>query len=191
VSQPDIRPIKAGHENITTVRLRVVFFLVAAVALGGCGSDDDGTTASVPATTTTETREANEATTERDAATNGAADEPTITVRQSEFGRMLFDSKKQAIYIFQRDRKGESVCYDECAEAWPPVFSSGKPKMGDGVKASLLGTVKRRDGKLQVTYADQPLYYYAHEGPGEVRCHNVDLNGGLWWVVGPDGKRRP
>jgi len=51
--------------------------------------------------------------------------------------------------------------------------------------------VKRRDGRLQVTYAGKPLYFYAHEAPGEVRCHNVNLNGGLWWVVGPDGKRRP
>ena len=49
----------------------------------------------------------------------------------------------------------------------------------------------RRDGRKQVTYAGKPLYFYAHEEPGEVRCHNVDLNGGLWWVVGPDGKRRP
>ncbi len=37
----------------------------------------------------------------------------------------------------------------------------------------------------------RPLYYYAHEGPGQVLCHDVDLNGGLWWVVGPDGRRRP
>ncbi len=73
----------------------------------------------------------------------------------------------------------------------PPVFTDGEPVAGKGVKASLLGTVKRRDGKLQVTYAGKPLYLYAHEGPGEVRCHNVKLNGGLWWVVGPDGKRRP
>ncbi len=51
--------------------------------------------------------------------------------------------------------------------------------------------MKRRDGKLQVTYAGKPLYLYAHEGPGEVSCHNVSLNGGLWWVIGPDGKRRP
>ena len=65
-----------------------------------------------------------------------------------------------------------------------------RPKAGRGVDASLLGTVKRRDGKLQVTYADKPLYFYAHEQPGEVKCHNVDLNGGFWWVIGPDGERR-
>ena len=56
-------------------------------------------------------------------------------------------------------------------------------------RTSLLGTVKRRDGRLQVTYAGKPLYFYVNEGPGEVRCHNVNLNGGLWWVVGADGKR--
>ena len=119
------------------------------------------------------------------------AEGTTVTVGDSEFGEMLFDSSQQAIYIFENDSKGETVCYDACAEAWPPVSTEGEPVAGKGVDPSLLGTVERRDGTLQVTYADQPLYYYAHEAPGEVRCHNVDLNGGLWWVVGPDGTRRP
>ena len=70
----------------------------------------------------------------------------TLTVGDSEFGRMLFDSNKQAIYIFENDPKGESACYGERAEAWPPVFAKGKLKAGDGVKDSLLDTVKRRDG---------------------------------------------
>jgi predicted lipoprotein with Yx(FWY)xxD motif len=103
---------------------------------------------------------------------------------------MLFDSKKQAIYIFENDRAGRSNCYDDCAEAWPPVLTRGKPEAGRGADESLLGTAKRRDGSLQVTYAGKPLYFYAHEGPGEVRCHNVNLNGGFWWVVGPEGERR-
>jgi predicted lipoprotein with Yx(FWY)xxD motif len=115
----------------------------------------------------------------------------TITVGNSDFGSMLFDSNKQAIYIFEKDRKGSTVCYGTCAEEWPPVLTDGEPRAGKGVKASLLGTVKRRDGSIQVTYADRPLYFYAHESPGEVRCHNVNLNGGFWWVVGPDGERRP
>ena len=62
---------------------------------------------------------------------------------------------------------------------------------GNGVRKALLGTTRRRDGRRQVTYNGRPLYYYAHEGPGQVLCHNVNLNGGLWWVVGPNGKRRP
>ena len=108
----------------------------------------------------------------------------------SQFGSMLFNAKKQAIYIFENDPENKTVCVDECAEAWPPVFTKGKPVAGDGVKVALLGTIERPDGGRQVTYAGKPLYYYAHEGPGQVLCHNVHLNGGLWWVVGPSGKRR-
>lgn len=115
----------------------------------------------------------------------------SIVTGSSQFGRMLFNSKKQAIYVFQRDRRNRSNCYGECAKLWPPVYSKGKPRAGSGVKRSLLGTIRRRDGRVQVTYAGKPLYYYAHEGAGQVRCHNVFLNGGYWWVIGPNGKRRP
>lgn len=115
----------------------------------------------------------------------------TITVRGSEFGRILWGPKRQAVYVFQRDGRGVSRCYGECARAWPPVYTKGRPVPGRGARASLLGTTRRRDGRLQVTYRGRPLYYYAHEGPRQVRCHNVNLNGGLWWVVGPNGRRRP
>ena len=117
-------------------------------------------------------------------------DRTEVRLAGSEFGTMLFDSNRQAIYVFERDPDGRSVCYGECAKAWPPVFTEDEPVAGKGVKARLLGTVERRDGRLQVAYAGKPLYYYAHEGPGEVLCHNVRLNGGYWWVVGRDGRRR-
>jgi predicted lipoprotein with Yx(FWY)xxD motif len=120
-----------------------------------------------------------------------AAGGTSIVVRNSQFGRILVNSKRQAIYLFQRDSKQKSNCYGDCAAAWPPVYTTGTPKALRGVRKSLLGTIKRRDGKTQVTYAGNPLYYYAHEGPGQVLCHNVRLNGGYWWVIGPDGKRRP
>ena len=113
-----------------------------------------------------------------------------VSVRGSQFGSMLFGPDRQAIYVFQRDRRNRSNCHGECARLWPPVYTRGKPVAGRGVKKSLLGTI-RRGGRRQVTYAGKPLYYYAHEGPGQVLCHRVNLNGGLWWVVGPDGRRRP
>ena len=65
----------------------------------------------------------------------------------------------------------------------------GRPRAGKGVDRSLFGTIRRRDGRRQVTYDGKPLYYYVNEGPGEVKCHNVNLNGGLWWAVGADGER--
>jgi predicted lipoprotein with Yx(FWY)xxD motif len=124
-------------------------------------------------------------------ATAGTARGTTIMAANSRFGRMLFNRSRQAIYIFENDRRRRTVCYGACARAWPPVYTRGAPRAGRGVRGSLLGTIRRRDGRRQVTYAGKPLYYYAHEGPGQVLCHNVDLNGGLWWVIGPDGKRRP
>jgi predicted lipoprotein with Yx(FWY)xxD motif len=114
----------------------------------------------------------------------------TIRLTDSQFGSILVDGRRQAIYIFENDSRGKTVCYGECARAWPPVLTSSMPRAGTGVRSKLLGTVRRRNGRRQVTYAGKPLYFYAHEAPGEVLCHNVDLNGGLWWVIGPSGTRR-
>jgi predicted lipoprotein with Yx(FWY)xxD motif len=125
------------------------------------------------------------------AATPAAVAGTRISVSGSEFGPMVWGPKRQAIYVFQRDAFKRSRCYGDCAKAWPPVYTSGRPVAGRGARKHLLGTIRRRDGRVQVTYRGRPLYYYAHEGPGEVRCHNVDLNGGLWWVIGADGRKRP
>ena len=155
-----------------------ILLFICLLALIGCGNDDGDTAAKA---------ESDDTAIEKESGGTGT----TITLGDSDFGSMLFDSSKQAIYVFENDRRGGTVCYGTCAEAWPPVLTDGEPRPGKGVKASLLGTVKRRDGRVQVTYAGKPLYFYAHERPGEVRCHNVNLNGGFWWVIGPDGKRRP
>jgi predicted lipoprotein with Yx(FWY)xxD motif len=119
------------------------------------------------------------------------ADGTKIKLRDSDYGRMLFGPGRQAIYIFERDEPDKSKCYRQCARDWPPVFTEGKPVAGDGVRKRLLGRTTRRNGTKQVTYDGKPLYYYAHEGPDEVFCHDVFLNGGYWWAVGRNGDRRP
>lgn len=167
-------------------RAPIAILVGGLLALAGCGDEERASTdVSVP-------KAANgpSATTEPVSKTRRAQG-VAITVGDSEFGPMLFDSKRQAIYVFENDRRNKSVCYGECARAWPPVLSKGEPRAGRGAKPALLGTLKRRDGRRQVTYAGKALYYYAHEAPGEVRCHNVDLNGGFWWVIGPNGRKRP
>ena len=120
-----------------------------------------------------------------------ARDGTELVVEDSAFGPMLFDATGQAIYLFDVETSAEPRCYGECAAAWPPVYANGSPVAGAGVRASLLGTVTRTDGRRQVTYDDPPLYFYAHEGKHEVLCYDVVHNGGTWYVVQPDGDPAP
>ena len=55
--------------------------------------------------------------------------------------------------------------------------------------ARQLSPTRRGDGKLQVTYAGHPLYYYSGDTkPGQIKCQGVSNFGGLWLVVTPAGK---
>jgi predicted lipoprotein with Yx(FWY)xxD motif len=121
-----------------------------------------------------------------------AADAPakapaTLVVRSSDFGRIVWDGRGRALYAFTADARGRSACSGACAAAWPPYIVKGKLTAGAGVKASLLRTIKRADGRRQVTYKGRPLYYYAHDPVGQVLCQNVNEYGGLWLVVRPSG----
>jgi predicted lipoprotein with Yx(FWY)xxD motif len=114
---------------------------------------------------------------------------PTLTVKSSAYGRVLFDGRGYVLYAFTRDGKGGSACYGACAKAWPVYFAKGSLSVGAGVKRSLLGTTRRRDGRRQVTYAGRPLYYYVGDRkPGQILCQNVAEFGGTWLVVRPSGR---
>ena len=113
---------------------------------------------------------------------------PTLTVRSSSFGRILFSGKNRALYAFTRDSRATPTCYGECAVAWPPYIVNKPLRAGAGTTRALYGTARRRDGRLQLTYAGKPLYFYAHDPVGQVLCQNVPEFGGLWLVVRPDGR---
>lgn len=170
--------------------------VVLLTLLTACG-DDSGPDADEPASTSSATVDVT------DEPTASTTDEPTpsptldtkpgtrIVTADSEFGQMLFDSTGQAIYLFDIETTSKAKCYDACAEAWPPVLTTGDPVAGPGVETSLLATTKRTDGTVQVTYDGHPLYFYAHEGKREVKCHDIFLNGGNWYVVQPGGDPAP
>jgi predicted lipoprotein with Yx(FWY)xxD motif len=112
-----------------------------------------------------------------------------LKLRSTRYGPILFDGRDRVLYGFTRDKRGgKSTCYGACAAAWPVYFAKAKVTAMRGVKQSLIGTVRRRDGRRQVTYNGWPLYYYAHEGPREVKCQNVNEFGGLWLVVKANGR---
>jgi len=169
-----------------SVFLLLLTLAVAALVAAGCGSDsgDDGAGADTAAQTTTAPETAPE---EEPAPPAGT----TIKLAGSQYGEILFDGAGQAIYLFDKETSDTSECYGDCAAAWPPVLTEGMPQAGGGIDAGLLGTTERDDGTTQVTYNGHPLYFYAHEGPDEVRCHNVSEFGGLWLVLDGQGVARP
>ncbi len=184
------------------MNLRVGALMGCLLLVAGCGGDPEPeatepTAASDTSTATPPSRAETSADTSEptaeptDSSEPPTAEGPTIVADDSEYGAMLYDATGQAIYLFDVETTVEPRCYDDCAAAWPPVFTDGEAVAGAGVDAPLLGTTERADGRLQVTYNDHPLYFYAHEGKHEVLCHDVFLNGGNWYVVQPDGVPAP
>jgi predicted lipoprotein with Yx(FWY)xxD motif len=162
-------------------RLLLLTLAIPALVAAGCGSDSDsGEEGGAP-------EAAAETATEREPKRPAPAKGTTIKLADSQYGKVLFDRAGQAIYLFDKERGSTSECYGECAAAWPPVLTGGEPQAGSGIDERLLGTTKRSDGKTQVTYNGHPLYFYAHEGRNEVRCHNVREFGGLWLVLDRKG----
>jgi predicted lipoprotein with Yx(FWY)xxD motif len=120
-----------------------------------------------------------------DTTTGGAR----VAVAKSPFGRILVDSRGITLYDFVKDKGTTSACYGACAALWPPLITKRTPIAGPGVRASLLGTTKRKDGKLEVTYNGHPLYYFVSDmKPGQTTGQGVNQFGGPWWVLSPAGK---
>lgn len=167
----------------------VVLILLVVVAAGFVGwkvwESNDAPTEQVSTQPDNSIKNEGTQNTETEKSTKGVV----ITTGDSEFGTMLFNEKGQAIYIWELEESSKAECYGDCAEAWPPVLTDGVPRAAGSVSNELLGTTTRTDGSTQVTYNGHPLYYYAHEDAGEVKCHNISTHGGLWWVINPSGIR--
>jgi len=119
------------------------------------------------------------------AATSAAA---KLSVQSTEYGKVLFGPGGKVVYAFGADKSSTSRCYGVCAAAWPPLLTKGAPLAASGVESKLLGTTKRRNGTLQVTYAGHPLYYYSADKIGKIMCQHANMHGGLWLIVKPDGQ---
>ena len=100
-----------------------ILLTVGLLALSACGDDGGGSgspAASAPSDEAAMKKEAakkqEEAAMQEEEAAKKDGAGTTVTLGDSEFGSMLFGPDDQAIYIFQNDPKGETVCYQECAD---------------------------------------------------------------------------
>lgn len=146
--------------------------VVLVLAAAACSSDDDAadttTTAPEPTTTTAAPAETG----------------PALAGAESALGEIVVDDGGNTLYVFIPDDGGDSTCYDDCAEAWPPL--EGAAQASGSLDASLLGTISRTDGAEQVTYNGWPLYYFANDAaPGDTNGQGVN---DVWYVIAPSGE---
>jgi predicted lipoprotein with Yx(FWY)xxD motif len=107
-------------------------------------------------------------------------------VARSQYGAILTDAQGRTLYGFANDAQGKSTCYQQCAQAWPPVVAQAPPQGGQGLNPALLTAVPRQDGSMQVMYGKWPLYYFS--GDQQAGQTNGQGSKGIWWLVAPTGK---
>jgi predicted lipoprotein with Yx(FWY)xxD motif len=123
-------------------------------------------------------------------ATAAPAARATVHLRTTALGPILVDARGHSLYLFEADKGPKSTCYGKCATFWPPLITTAAPRAAKGVEASLLGTTKRRHGRLQVTYRGHPLYTFLKDTrAGQTAGENLDFFGGEWYVLSAAGRK--
>jgi predicted lipoprotein with Yx(FWY)xxD motif len=115
---------------------------------------------------------------------------PVVSTASTGLGRVLVNSSGRTLYMLSADKNDKSSCSGMCASFWPPLIASGKPRAVAGAKASLVGTTKRSDGRMQVTYKRHPLYTFVKDTKkGQTNGEGVNAFGGVWDAVSPAGAK--
>jgi predicted lipoprotein with Yx(FWY)xxD motif len=113
----------------------------------------------------------------------------TVATADSDVGKILVDATGATLYLFAKDSGGASSCSGACAKAWRPATAKGTVlRAGSGIKASLLKSMTRADGTMQLTYNGHPLYTFSGDSKaGAITGQGSDAFGAHWYVVSPDG----
>lgn len=114
----------------------------------------------------------------------------TLSSEPSPVGRILATGAGATLYEFAPDTAGRSTCVTPiCVTLWPPLLAHGTPRLGPGVRRALVGTIRRSDGSLQLTYGGHPLYTWRGDRrPGTVTGQALLNAGGYWYVVSVSGR---
>ncbi len=111
-----------------------------------------------------------------------------VTLHKTKLGKVLATKSGRTLYLFMKDKNRHSSCYGQCAGYWPPLMQKGKLSAGAGVKAGLLRTTKRKNGRRQVTYKGHPLYLFSLDhSAGQISGQGQNFFGGKWFVLNAAG----
>ena len=171
-------------------RLTYAGALLAVLALvaAGCGSDSSSSGGAYGGTGGGGSDTTSTASSETKPAPSGG-DGIVSAAKVGDLGTILVDSEGLTLYDFHKDKGSTSSCYGACAAAWPPLLTDGDPQAQGAAQRSMLGTTKRKDGSVQVTYNGWPLYtYVGDQGPGEANGNDFSQFGAQWYALMPNGK---
>ncbi len=145
--------------------------LAASLLLAACGSSSSSKTTSSAAST-------------QAAAQTSAGSSSAIVVKTASnpLGTILVDSQGMTLYHLSGEHNGKFICTSSaCLSVWHPLIA---PSTGTSSgEVGSLGTVKRPEGTIQVTYKDTPLYTFTgDQQPGETKGQGVK-DVGTWSVV--------
>jgi predicted lipoprotein with Yx(FWY)xxD motif len=119
----------------------------------------------------------------------GSQANATLSLRQTNLGQILVSAKGRTLYLFMKDANAKSACNGSCATYWPPLMKTGNVTVGAGVQRALVGTTKRADGRLQVTYNRHPLYTFAlDKSAGQTKGQGSSNFGAKWYAVSAKGR---
>jgi predicted lipoprotein with Yx(FWY)xxD motif len=114
-------------------------------------------------------------------AASAATNVVVSTTKNAKLGTVLVSGK--TVYTLKASK---TPCSTACLKIWPALkLPQGvkKATAGKGVSASKLGTVKMKNGALQVTYAGKPLYYFVGDSAAGQVHGNVTDTWGKWSAV--------
>jgi predicted lipoprotein with Yx(FWY)xxD motif len=116
------------------------------------------------------------------AQTSTSSSSPVVKTASNSLGTILVDSQGMTLYHLSGEQNGKFICTSSaCVGVWHPLIapSSGAPS-GEGVS---LGTVKRPEGTVQVTYKGTPLYTFTgDQQSGETKGQGIK-DVGTWSAV--------
>jgi predicted lipoprotein with Yx(FWY)xxD motif len=163
--------------------------LAALALLAGCGSSsNNSTTASTSTSASSSSSAYGGGSTSTQAQTQTAV--ATVKTAKVKLGTIVVDGSGHTLYLFEKDQNGTSACTGACAKVWSPLTTGAAPQSGGGAQSAMLGTIKRPDGTMQVTYAGHPLYHYDDDHkPGQAEGQGEKAFGASWYVVAPSGKK--
>jgi predicted lipoprotein with Yx(FWY)xxD motif len=168
-----------------TLPILAALALIGVLAMAGCGSSGNSSSSSSGGA-----YGGGEETTSKPAAETSSEGAPVTVGTAKGVGKVLVDSNGMTLYYFQKDQNGESTCYGACEQGWPPLTTEGAPQAGEGAMASKLGTTKRKDGTVQVTYNKWPLYTFVEDKkPGEDNGTDSKAFGASWYPLHPNGEK--